>query len=504
MADQGAMPTQYPVQPWHGSALWLFDDFLGLEDRCMVKLIWDQSADISRLSPSLRSRLYCLSHIFSGMTPHQRLVSGCKMIACAGIDCAMVRSPSPLVGYECIHQIRSGMHAYSMAIGSANTYAAHVTAENVISSIKYFFTIPTREFYTTDKDFAVDLEHVIAGKAACLHMAWIVAIKEDISPWTGEYRLKDLFSWELCRRLSSTMDKRLFGIIRNVITPRGFDALRLTCVSECALDEAWIKTCTWSPGVHLYDTYTRDIVTDLCKAWRLDVVMWMLDNHDIVKYTNSIWRVLAEISVDFVVALVKLDTVDDVSLQHLYYGAFSNPDDRCLFYLVEQGLMPPDKFTEFGDVRAVALTGIRSHHAFLDHMTSTLGYSLLYTDFPDFLKFADVDCMDILLKKCGDSIVSDLVSNCWKLAISSTTLTSSMRTLKNVLDYLLGRLMATDPSAALLLHMLNMCRTLFVCTLYHVEESVTECSDTLKGLARAFVIESMASSKLDGSVSATL
>lgn len=464
MAEPHAPEARHCAQ----SCWLLFEDVPSLEEICKVRLIWDPSSHLSRLPPAIRSHLSRLSGQFRSMTPYQRLASGCKLIMYAGTDCALAQSPSDIASYECIQEIRSGMHAYSMAMGSDTLYARHVTMENVYSSMNHFFTLPTREYYATDADHASDLTYVIAGKADCLRRAWSIVTSQGTRPSrTIVTACRD----HLYQHLSPTTDRRLLAILREVIAPMGFDALKLTCITGDMLDDAWLKSCTWSSylqrSVHFKDT----VVMDLCNADRADVLRWMLTHSTLVNHTHFILSAISATSMHLVSSVLVDTTLDELELEYLYSGAFSNSNDDCLYYLVRRGLKLPETFNHLGRMSAVSLTARRSHSEFLEYMTHTMAYHLNPSQFEDFLSYPDVLCMSIFLATCGDQIVTDIKSRTCLPETLLNTFALSSDALENLLSYLVERLTANSPSQDMYLCILNMCSTLFVNSALSITES---------------------------------
>lgn len=273
------------------------------------------------------------------MSDRQRLESGCKPIICAGIDCALSRSHCTLAKYECIQEIKSGMHAYAMALGSPQQYAEYARVDNVISSLKHIHTLPTREYYSNNEDHAADLAYAITGKAKCLQHAWSI-ISQDQPPGSANI-LQALCRIKLYESITIATDNRLINVIQQVVHPMGFDALRVTWATEKGLDDAWLKSCKWPARSMRYMKYRSKVVEALCISNRTDILKWMLDNSPRVDYTSEILCRLSNTSVDLVKQLVDVKSIGGNDLQHLYVGAFSNPDASCLDYLVRQGVNPP-------------------------------------------------------------------------------------------------------------------------------------------------------------------
>lgn len=469
------------------SSTWLFDDLLSREDTCMLRLIWDQSGAMSHLPTSLMYRLSILTDIFRGLTPYERFASGSKLIAYAGIDCALAQCPSLFATYEVMQEIKGGMHDYAMAMGCDRIYEKHVTVYNMYSSLKYFFTLPTREYYTTDEEHVDDVTRMVAEKAACLRRVWSLATTHSAPHWSNVQFEQDTCRDILYKHLSRNTDARLIAVLREVIIPRGIDALRLTWATDAGVDDAWLKSCTWRPILSVCEEYINTVTMDLCKDGRTDVLRWMLDNPSDEDHTNNILTALSATSVDLVSDLVDLYNIDTEAVEHLYLGAFSNPDDTCLFHLAERGLKPPETFRVIREISAVALACKRSHSAFLVYMTSTMGFSIDPSQIKDFLLYLDTDCMSVFLNACGDELATYLNAHSW---IPRTFVYSSMcspRALDNVLRFLIECLTATHPSKELLLSILTMCSNFFVGMARHVEDTGrVECFSKLRSIMRHY------------------
>lgn len=230
-----------------------------------------------------------------------------------------------------------------------------------------------------------------------------------------------------------------------------------------AIDPGWLLSRKW-PSVPWY-TVLR-IARDACKADRKDLLEWLMHNVDSNFYRVHVLQSVAQHSLAHLTHLIsdRIDTIagNSFMVDHLYMGAYHNPDEDCLFYLDSCNIFPSHLVPLRGVNYIVSMCGLHSHARYLQHLVSSGKVLLSTLHFTDFMKFADVPCMQILIDTCGARILLLYKSRPANLLQVMRQFNGSMEAHRLVVQFLLSLSSGDKPEVTIIKCLMDMLRNAFL------------------------------------------
>lgn len=464
----GLQPTLDPAL-WIGSMPWMGIDVPSLQDCCTAKQIRCPTLDLTSVQCNVTRKLSYLQECFANMSDYERFACGYKHMLFAGIDEVITRTKTAsgdnsATIYECIQEVKSCMHHFAMSIGDDQMYCKYVDAVNVFSSLSSYYTLPRREYYKEHREYRDDVQYIIDGKFKCLtRVCQLISLNSlgGISISMSEQETRKILYLDM----PSNANRTLAVMLRMIIPPRVFDAVAMIAKTGEHFDTEYMKSLNWNRGISPSTESIELIIESVCERERVDMLEWLVRFQHTEAYRNTVLQQVAKTSVRVLKQL--LDRCKNVlpmnpcQVYYLYMGAFNNPDPSCLWFLTELNLKPPPLMSCLGGVCAASMTTRQSHADFLNHIISELKYPLRPAHFGDFVQFADVKCMNIYLKHCGEELLSLFKSDKIPLSTVLSNCNGTYEAKKNLADYLLSNLMH-HPTPKVVSQLMNMCSDVFV------------------------------------------
>lgn len=175
---------------------WIRPKMPTLEELCQIKLLWKRVVHPDAAENRMVKSVEILKGLYDQMSPFERFTCGHYILTYAAFDSAVDEANSMHQNKECADFIISGMHSYAIAMGESSVYIKYVNIHNVLSSIAYFTTVPSLNYYLSVDDRNNALERIIPGKEDCLQAACdLIRSTQDASLDTDTLLLKQRLQW---------------------------------------------------------------------------------------------------------------------------------------------------------------------------------------------------------------------------------------------------------------------------------------------------------------------